>query len=68
MQAFYDNGLWQIRDQTGWVVEVGGPQDEVHLKGPPVALSVCGTAHPLDPSLTNVVGTYFLKRRSATEP
>ena len=29
VRQFYDNGLWEIRDEIGWVVEVGGPQSEV---------------------------------------
>ena len=29
VRKFYDNGLWEIRDEIGWVVEVGGPQSEV---------------------------------------
>lgn len=24
VRAFYDNGLWQIRDQLGWVIEMSG--------------------------------------------
>ena len=28
VKAFYDNGLWTVRDQTGWSIENGKPDNE----------------------------------------